>query len=149
MNDEDWKEIKNFSKKDNWGDPQKINKKLVQALDRLADKTGEKIFISQGTQGRHVANSQHYLGRAADCLFPNLSDLRDLYTVFLVATQIDEFKGFGIYPHWHYKSRIIGGIHLDIRETANSAFWMGVLDTNGKTQYLGINDENLQKYGFL
>lgn len=151
MKDEDWKKIKHFKKKENWGDPEKISKKLVEALDRLADQTGQKIIITCGTQGRHSDNSQHYLGRAADCVFPDINSLIELYDIYENARKIEDFKGIGLYPHWKYKGKTIGGLHLDVRRKESNSListWMSVLDSKGKQIYIALIEENLQKYGF-
>src|SRR5687767_8066128 len=130
MNDLDWKQIRNFNKSENWGDPQLLVFDFIHMVDQYRSFLGYRMVVSSGTQGEHGQSSLHPSGRAADFVFPELTPVR-LFDCFLAATRF-EFTGIGIYPHWKSDGRVCGGIHLERRdlsqmlEPERKRYWMGV-----------------------
>jgi len=102
---EEWKKIRYFSPRENWGDPEKIEFRLVFLLDCLRQFIGCPIIIHCGTQGTHTKGSYHYVGKAVDCHAVGIS-LLDFY----LAAERFPFGGIGVYPYWNNP-----GLHLDIR----------------------------------
>jgi uncharacterized protein YcbK (DUF882 family) len=138
--------IKHFSPtspSDVWGDPSKMDRSLLLALDQLREFCKCAIYVSSGyrTSGS-TADSQHKLGRAVDVLCPGM----DLFSFYLAAERFG-FQGIGIYPHWKWKNAMIGGLHLDMR-TTGPARWMGVLSPVGQT-YVALNPQHLKDYGVI
>ena len=146
MNTDQWKSIKHFKVTDNWGDVNRISVKLVDLLDEYRSFINTPINVNVGTQGTHVEKSEHYLGLAVDICFPE-KEVKDLFDLFLAASRFD-FNGIGIYPGWHYNGKVIGGMHLDIRDSEYRKLWIGV-DEHNHQVYEAFNSENLKKYGFL
>lgn len=147
-----WSQVRHFSKTDNWGNHSLIVPDLVYMLDSLRKYLSTPILISRGTQGQHVFNSYHYWkfgpndenevpkGLAADILFPKASK-NDLPDLFLKAQKLP-FGGVGIYPHWKYQDKTIGGMHVDLRPDKIRATWIGL----GDGQYIGVTFKNLNSY---
>lgn len=114
--------VKHFSKnekndlgKNCWGDPEKINPRLIYLLDQFREYLNRPVRINYGTQGSHSPNSQHYLGNAVDLYVPELSWKEQ----FLAAVRFP-FTGLGVYPFWNNP-----GLHLDVRslQTGKKAMW--------------------------
>lgn len=148
MIDSDWALVKHFSKTENWGDPDKMLKELVLELDAYRDFVATPIFISCGTNKQHLEDSQHPAGRAIDIMFSEKKK-EDLFGLYLAALRFG-FRGVGIYPSWEYKGQVIGGMHLDWRETTGAkSLWMGVQGEDGKQAYVALDPENLKKYGLV
>lgn len=122
MTKNDWLDITYFKRTDNWGDPDLMDSKLIHLLQNFRMMAETPIVVSCGTQGKHAKNSAHPLGRAVDILFPekNLSDIPEL---FIKATKL-QFQGIGIYSHWKYNDKIIGGMHLDNQPRPTRAYWI-------------------------
>ena len=138
-----FKELKYFSRDENWGNPDKINPELLYRLDKFRGLLGVPVYINcaYATSG-HTSRSQHYLGNAVDVNFHNRISLLDAY---IIAEKIG-FNGIGLYPHWHYP-----GLHLDVRPLsidAPKARWMGVR-LNNKQVYVGLNHKNMIEYGVI
>ena len=106
------KDEQNDLGKNCWGEPNKIDPLLIYYLDQLRDFAGRPFKINYGTQGVHSPNSQHYLGRAVDGYFPDLS----IKEQFLLAIRFP-FNGIGIYPFWNNP-----GLHLDVRKLRSQQF---------------------------
>jgi len=94
-----------------------VDWELVDKLQRLRDVVGVPIAISSGARcDAHNATiggsptSQHLVGKAADCHFPDYVNLESVYGI---AKQIG-FRGIGRYPEF---------LHLDVR--AVPAEWSG------------------------
>jgi len=113
MTDEQWKSIKYFSPRENWGDPKKVSYTLVKLLDDLRSYIGHPIYVLCGTQGKHTKHSYHYVGKAADVYCDEI-DLLDFY----LASERFSFGGIGVYPNWAHP-----GLHLDVRRTKVGARW--------------------------
>lgn len=129
---------------DRWGKPEAMDRDLLVRLDYLRETVGSSLFVTSGyRQGR--GGSQHFSGRAVDIIAPHFKGtLLDLYNL---AYQVG-FIGIGIYPHWQFSGKAIGGLHVDVRP-GKQAKWMGVLDDTGKQVYIGLTKENLKKYGVI
>ncbi len=147
MTPAEWKQLKHFSAFENWGEADRMQLRLVKALDIFRDVAGTPILVTCGTQGKHSEHSEHYQGGAVDILFPNIF-LPGLLDLFLLATRFDEFDGIGIYPHWRLNGVAHGGLHLDVREVKSKAYWMGVPGAGGQ-RYVSLNAEHLRKYGLV
>lgn len=108
-----WNRLKYFSEGENWGDPRKINGLLLLLLEAIRDILKMPIVIHCGTQGKHVKNSQHYLGNAVDfhivTNLPYRVQVKVMESI-LEGLQVDDRVGFGIYPEWNHP-----GFHLDVR----------------------------------
>lgn len=106
MTDEQWKQIKHFSPKEQWGDPYKMSFDLLKRLDALRKFVNQEIIIHCGyaTDG-HSENSQHYFGKAVDFHIKRMS-LIDQY----LAAERFMFTGLGLYPDWNHP-----GLHCDVR----------------------------------
>lgn len=146
-NEIEWNRVKFFKPTDNWGEVERIVPNLVYELDKFRTLVGSPVMITCGTQGTHEENSEHYKGRAVDIIVPDRkpSDLLDLA---LSALRLG-FTGVGVYPKWKYNGKVTGGLHLDIREAAQRAFWMGVPTPDGRQTYVALNRENLIRHGIL
>jgi len=129
VTEEQWKRLKYFSPKENWGNPKEMNFSLLKKLDSLRELIGTPIYINKAwadrKKGEHAPRSLHYEGKAVDCCAPRLSLLK----FFLLALRFD-FGGVGIYPFWRRP-----GLHLDVRE--GQAFWW----RNESGYYLPFNHQ--------
>jgi len=132
VTEKQWKELKYFSPKENWGKPEEMDFSLLKKLDSLRELIGVPIFINKAWADRrkreHAPRSLHYEGKAVDCCAPRLSLLK----FFLLALRF-EFGGIGIYPFWRRP-----GLHLDVRE--GQAFWW----RNEAGYYLPFNSQLVQ-----
>lgn len=105
----------------NWGNPDKIDFDLANLLDEFCLQHSLSPVVTSGTQGKHLVDSEHYLGRACDVMFPKLT-LKELPDVFLKALTFlsqdgKHFGGIGIYNQWRIAPGLapIGGMHFDTR----------------------------------
>lgn len=147
MTAEDWPKLKHFTEMENWGEASRMDRDLVFELDAFRSFVDTPIAISCGTGKQHLEDSQHYMGRAVDILFPG-KELTDLFGLAIAALRF-RFNGFGIYPHWEYGGKVIGGLHLDTREwDGHRAFWMGV-EQDGKQAYIDLSPEHLRAYNLI
>ena len=129
-----WKRLKYFNPKESWGDPERINPRLLILLDALREYIKVPIIIHCGTQGKHSANSYHYKGMAVDCHAKGIN----LFDFYLAAERF-YFTGIGVYPEWNNP-----GLHLDIRPCdvgCPQARW-GRVDG----EYVPLNSEFFKKY---
>ncbi len=141
-----WSKLKYFKKTENWGDWKKMDPVLLVRLDAFREFLGTPIFITRGVQGTSDAKkSQHKVGTAVDIIVPNyqghITDLYNLACSF-------GFTGAGVYPHWTYKGKKTGGLHLDMRKlprNTKAARWL-CIKKEGKQEYLAYNHTNLKKY---
>jgi len=142
---EAWHRLKFFNERENWGNSFKIEESLVLKLDLWREKIGSRVIITSGTQGKHVENSYHYKGMAADCLVPD-TELHSL-DLYIEAVRAG-FGGIGYYTNWRYGKRIVPGFHLDIRE--RFATWLGVFDpVRSKRVYLAFNYKHLKEHRII
>jgi len=131
---------------DQWGDPTKMSLDLLLNLDHLRAKIGSPIYVTSGYRAQSrfgVNDSEHLRGKAVDVVCPALQ-LMDFY---LAAERIPAFHGIGIYPDWMWDSRVVGGLHLDIRDLP--ARWMGVSNPVTGQSYVALSKENLKRYGVV
>lgn len=122
---EEWKQIRYFKpykERTPWGvanafgDPLKMNFRLILLLDRFRKHLGLPLNIHCGyAVDGHSNNSYHYKGMAIDLSCPKM----DAWTLYIQATKFG-FGGLGVYPKgvWHYE-----GLHCDIRPGEPSTFW--------------------------
>lgn len=113
----DFKNIKHFTKNENWGDSDKIGQEVVELLDYLRDGMECPIIIHCGyaTDG-HASKSKHYEGIAVDFHFDTDISFKDQYLI-LEHLLKDKPCGLGVYPYWNNK-----GFHIDTRGV--KARWM-------------------------
>jgi len=108
MTDKDWENNwhPNFTRQENWGDPNKIYRELVIRLQTTRSMSGKptRINCAFATTG-HARNSKHYLGQAADIVIMGLP----LSLQFFYAIRAG-FRGIGVYPYWNTP-----GLHVDVR----------------------------------
>ena len=126
-----WRLLDNFTEKENWGVPEKMNPVLLLLLDKLRDKVGHVFRINCGYSAeRHASKSQHYLGNAVDFVIvgvPFVQASRLLQDALLELGVADEV-GLGCYPFWNTP-----GFHIDIR--GERARW----GRNAKGEYIGYD----------
>ena len=111
---------------------------LILMLDKFREEIKTPIYVSCGTQGKHVSHSLHYSGNAVDVLFPNKL-MEDLPTLCDTAEKIG-FTGIGIYNCWNLNHVSTPGMHLDNRP-GKIKKWIGL-----ETMYLPYNEVNVKRY---
>ena len=104
MTPKQWGTIRFFSPKEKWGNPDKMNYQLVQAVDQLRRYVGRKIHIHCGYDMR--STGWHPKGRAVDLHIEGLHPMEQ----YIAATRFKEFSGIGVYLWWNSP-----GLHLDNR----------------------------------
>jgi uncharacterized protein YcbK (DUF882 family) len=149
----EWVHIRHFKESENWGDPLKLDFGLVWLLDSFREHVGKPMIVVCATQGKHVKDSMHYVGKAVDIVVD--ADEMSPLDIMLIAFRFP-FTGFGVYPRARYAEFIRPlGLHLDVRPVTalprgiTQAQWIGVPDAKGKNEYLSLNQENLKKYGLI
>ena len=133
-----WDNIQHFNKKENWGNPDKINPFLLLVMDIIRDRCGMKIKIHCGYERTgHATKSQHYKGNACDWHFDTDISFRKQYfildnvleTTFIGDVKLGDLIGLGVYPNWNNQ-----GFHSDCR--GYRARWMQ--DTDGEYKQIRI-----------
>jgi hypothetical protein len=147
MSPAEWSTIKNFSPRENWGEPQRMSISLLRPPDAFRSYLNLPIVVLCGTQGKHTENSQHYLGNAVDILVPAPIHPLDL----ILTAERFNFTGLGFYPEWQFQNHVWGGLHLDVRNLDplqnKEARWLGLRDPKtGGNRYLDLTRENLKRY---
>ncbi len=129
----------------NWGDPNKLDLQLLLKLDSFAEQCGGRVVVTSAYRPASDG-SQHKVGKAADVMVIGTKlRLIDLYHL----AERCGFQGIGIYPAWRYNGTILGGLHVDVRDTTGPhAKWMGIA-VGTKQIYIGLTNENLTKYGVV
>lgn len=142
MEKKDWKSIKHFEASE-FNNPKRMVYAHVRRVDRLRQNIGFPILIT--SDFRDGDDGEHGKGLATDLIFPTL-DLDKLYYLYLEAER-HGFTGIGIYPHWEYKGKIIGGLHVDSRSPKNGrgARWICIMQ-DGKQEYISFTWENMTRY---
>jgi hypothetical protein len=162
---ETWDQLRYFkkdSKVDRWGDPDAISDIHLLRLDDFRDWIGVPIYVLHAVKtGGHKPSSFHYEkvdaqgGRIAPCATDIIIPDYDQSAVDLIfdAARFG-FTGIGYYPHWRYKGKMVGGLHLDSRplqwdadKTVNYSHsrWMGVWEDN-RQKYIALDFPNILKY---
>lgn len=107
MTEADWRLVRRFKPTENWGDWHKVHRRLVFALDALAEFADRPVILHNAyDEDGHTDGSYHYRGLAADIHIAGLHVMDQ----FIIASRFDEFNGIGVYPGWNNP-----GLHLDIR----------------------------------
>jgi len=118
----DWKKIKFFGPKE-FKHPEYLDLGLIKELDALRKFIGSFIIIT--SDWRSNDPGIHGKGLAIDLVAPRYSgSIIDLY----FQAERFNFQGIGVYNHWKYKGRLVGGLHLDKRESRVAARWIGTDD---------------------
>lgn len=162
--DETWKKLRYFkpdSKTDNWGDIHAMDDTHLLRLDDFRHWLGVPIHVTAGVKtSGHSKESYHYpravngevKAYATDIVIPDYDATP--YDLILDATRFG-FTGIGYYPHWKWKGKQVGGLHLDSRplkwdkdETINFTHsrWLGILNAEGKQEYVQMNWHNILLY---
>jgi len=132
------------NKKHNYGDHSRISPKLLNELEDLAAWVGQELLITSGYRPND-SSSQHRIGLAVDVVPTVAMNLLDLY----LAAERFEFIGIGVYPDWSNGKQKTGGLHLDMRESAFGARWIGARNSDGKNEYVALSFDNLKKLGII
>ena len=110
-----WKILEYFHRRENWGDPEKMNPNLMFMLDRFRRELPKGLWIKVhcgfDTMG-HSENSQHYLGNAVDfhVVGCHILEAESHLHKFLKSNDLFDYVGLGIYPDWNNP-----GFHIDVR----------------------------------
>lgn len=143
----DWDSFKYFSPNsmvDNWGDPIKMDYILIAKLDDLRDYLKMPIIVTSGFRPGNT-KSQHAMGKAVDIIVPDFR--KPLIDLFIEAGRFG-FTGIGMYDDWKYHSKVVGGLHLDVRES-EEARWIGHRNSNGRNQYFPLDSEHLKWFRMI
>lgn len=145
MTTEDWNSLKALKGQQNWGDPKRLDRRVVLMLDKFLSQKRLTAVVTSGTQGKHATNSFHYKGMALDFMLPMVP--RERLPVLFAELVHAGFGGVGIYADWKLSrnSPPIGGFHVDCREIKDNrvATWMKA-NSIGKG-YLAATAENLKR----
>jgi hypothetical protein len=127
MFEEQWKHVRYFNPGENWGDPDRMDPKLILELDRLRHFIGFPIVIHCGYEERG-GRGFHPEGRAVDCHVETF----DALDFFFAAIRFN-FSGLGIYPWWDRP-----GLHLDTRPTVGRGYRF-LWGSTGPKKYVDID----------
>lgn len=106
MTPQQWNQIKHFNPNEKWGDPERMDFRLVWALNKLREEIGKPFIIHCGyEESGHAPNSFHYSGQAVDFHVKGIEFCILLHKI----SRVWWFGGIGLYPHWNNP-----GFHLDI-----------------------------------
>lgn len=94
-----WIQLEYFIYTEKWGNPDKMDVRLLFALDRIRHRLGRKVIVHCGYElSGHADRSLHKIGAAIDFHVFNTSkyELNTLYKFF------SEYwsGGVGVYPYW-------------------------------------------------
>lgn len=103
MTPEQWATTRYFNETEKWGDPAKMDARLIYELERLRAYLARPIVIHCGWEERDTG--YHPLGMATDCHVPGLHPME-----FFIAASRFNFGGLGVYLWWNNP-----GLHLDVR----------------------------------
>jgi len=153
MTDQDWDQLKHFTRDDAWGDSSKMNFQLIWLLDCYREYIDRPIYVTCGTQGKHSPRSWHYSGNAVDVII----DKKDTTRMDLILAAFRfPFSGFGIYPYvLHTECSEPIGFHFDSRPVSSlprgitQAQWMGIKQKDGSNKYVEMNKSNFLTYGII
>jgi uncharacterized protein YcbK (DUF882 family) len=140
MTEADWLKMKYMTKKENWGDPLKISKKLVYNMEDMRIFINKPIVLTCAAYSNsgHTTNSQHGFGNAADYKIAN-STLLEMY----ITAERFNFTGIGLYPNNGNPF-----VHVDVRDQNDldvQSRWIAIGDPN-KWTYVELNEQNFKKY---
>ena len=155
---ETWNKVEEYfrpnSLVDRWGDSYAIQDKHILRLYAFRKFIGVPVFVTAGVKtSGHSKGSFHYSqidkegwerGKCAtDILVPSYQ--HSPFDLILDAARFGFAVGY--YPHWHYKGKATGGLHVDSRQIENykQARWMGVMESD-KQIYIPLTFENMLKY---
>jgi len=140
------------SKYDSWGDPDLIDDEFLLALYDFRVFVSQPVMITHAVKtSGHSYRSYHYPENgacAADVILPLWKG--SVFDLILTATRFG-FTGIGYYPHWMWRGKVKGGLHLDRRPlrwdsdgTLNYSHsrWLGVPGKNGQ-DYIAMTAENI------
>jgi hypothetical protein len=150
----EWAKLKFFKETENWGDPSKMDFRLLWLLDCYREYIDQEILVTFGTQGEHVAHSQHPSGHAVDIVV-DAAKKGPLF--FLLSAFKFPFSGIGIYPNARYaKFQRPLGLHFDTREMSPEVprgtcanHWIGIRNAVGKIDYYKLEERHMRAYGII
>lgn len=131
---------------DNWGDPKKMDRRILLEIDNMRNYLGQPLIVTSGYRhgkSERGSFSYHEYGLAVDIVAPEFK--QHLMDLFLIASRFN-FKGIGVYRDWHYKGQSIGGLHLDMRSEVTRKQWLCYKDGAGVQQYIGLTMDALREY---
>lgn len=135
MKETNWSEIHHFSKRENWGDWTKVDKKVIIKLDQMREYCGKLIVIHCAYEkSGHTNNSQHYLGKAVDI---NIIGMK-LVEQYLLAERFG-WTGIGLYNCWKNP-----GLHLDLRDEEIGARWAQKKNREGSLEYCALDQKYIE-----
>lgn len=142
-----WGTYRHFTEHENWGEADRISHGLLTALDDFRELIRVDVHVLCGTQGEHARLSKHYVGEAADVTFLSRGET-SLFDLWIAALRFP-FTGVGIYPHWTYHGKTVGGLHLELSDGVPCRrLWLGVRPDPGASQiYLAASRKNFRLYG--
>lgn len=155
---ETWTKLKYFkanSQTDSWGDVNAISDDLLLKLDDFRHYIQSPVIVTAGVSERgHSTKSFHYKENGA-CAVDIIIPQCQLHPIDLImeATRFG-FTGIGYYPHWKWRDKIVGGLHLDVRPLPLQADntldyrhsrWLGVM-RDGKQIYIPMTFDNVMKH---
>ena len=115
----DWSGIHHFRRREWKQDPDKIDMRLVAAMDRLREIIKKPIIIHEAwAASGYGENSQHYLGKAVDFHVRGGRGGYFVKTLFAIF-RIPVFMGVGWYPGWSHP-----GFPVDIRRAKTPVLWI-------------------------
>jgi len=145
-----YKYFRPFDTSDNWGDPQKMNPDLLVRLDSLRKFIGHALHVTSAY--RQMDKKQHGLGNAVDIICPAFEDPSDLFDLYLCAERFN-FTGIGIYVHWAWQGKTVGGLHVDVREIEDGfpkgSRWLSYRTPGGTQEYTSLNCETIRSFGLV
>ena len=149
-----WDKLKYFSPSENWGDPHKVDHRLLLFLDHYRHDLNVPLIVTSSVRydnpySAHFPNADGF-AEAVDVI-PLLSKRNvKLFDCFLLATKYP-FTGIGVYPFWQIQGKTdLGGLHLDVctrrlKLYHSSGHWVGL----PQKRYVDLNSDVLRKYGII
>lgn len=137
----DWSNIKYFDKSE-FSQPEKMNEFHIESLDLFRHNIEKRVIVTSSF--RDNDEGTHGNGLATDIMVPDWNGtLLELY----LEAERHGFTGIGVYPHWSFKGKTIGGLHLDSRapKMGRGARWIRI-DVAGEQAYISLNQENIKRY---
>ena len=131
-----WGTIEHFTPGEKWGNPEKMETRVVYELDALRRYVDRPIHIHCGFEER-TTGGYHYYGMAVDFHIEGMH----MVDQFLAASRFDGFNGLGLYPYWNKP-----GLHVDCRSKQQRYFADARWLSPSKGAYVPLDRETLWRY---